>query len=346
MAPTLEDAGALLAEWRALRDELNIYRGSVLAVAQGDRHNPFGDQLMLAFVDAPAPDRSEVVLADGVLERIERHTIEFAHHAARLRAAGRSLRRGMLLYGPPGTGKTHTVRYLAGALEGRTTFIISGAALGLVQPICRLARELQPSMVVLEDVDLVALERNLPGQGSNPLLFGLMNEMDGVAADADIIFLLTTNRADLLEPALAARPGRVDLAIEIERPDAECRRRLVELYGLGLALPTPVVENIVERTDGVSAAFVKELLRRAALVAATAGGGDDDELAVTAAHVDQALDEMLRTGGALTRALLGAADEASPHDPNTPYQLPPGVRIPPGLDIRAFERAGIIRRGS
>ena len=56
--------------------------------------------------------------------------------------------------------------------------------------------------------------------GENPLLFELLNEMDGLSEDADVIFTLTTNRPDLLEPALAARPGRVDQATEITLPDA------------------------------------------------------------------------------------------------------------------------------
>src|SRR5688572_12792394 len=71
----------------------------------------------------------------------------------------------------------------------------------------------------------------LPGDtvGANALLFELLNQMDGLAEDADVLFVLTTNRPDVLEPALAARPGRIDQAIEIPLPDAECRRRLLEL---------------------------------------------------------------------------------------------------------------------
>ena len=65
----------------------------------------------------------------------------------------------------------------------------------------------------------------------NPLLFQVLNEMDGLADDADVAFLLTTNRADLLEPALSQRPGRVDLAVEIPLPDAAGRRRLIGALG-------------------------------------------------------------------------------------------------------------------
>ena len=90
-------------------------------------------------------------------------------------------------------------------------------------------------MVVVEDVDLIAEDRGeYPGQ--HPLLFQLLNEMDGLAEDADVVFVLTTNRADVLEPALAARPGRVDQAVELGLPDATARRALLELYRGSLEL--------------------------------------------------------------------------------------------------------------
>ena len=92
--------------------------------------------------------------------------------------------------------------------------------------------------------------------------------MDGLGADADVTFLLTTNRADLLEEALAARPGRVDHAAELPIPDRDARRRLIQLYRGGLTLDLTDGETVLTRTDGVTASFLKELLRRAALVAA------------------------------------------------------------------------------
>ena len=92
-------------------------------------------------------------------------------------------------------------------------------------------------MIVVEDVDLIAEQRD-HYNGQTPMLFTLLNEMDGLAEDADVVFLLTTNRADLLEPALAARPGRVDQAVHVGLPDAEGRRRLLDLYRGGLDLDT------------------------------------------------------------------------------------------------------------
>ena len=103
---------------------------------------------------------------------------------------------------------------------------------------------------MLEDVDLVAQERTYGPFGSNPVLFELMNEMDGLGEDADVAWVLTTNRPDALEPALAARPGRVDLAVEIPLPDAEARRRLLDLYADGLDLRLEDRDAVVGADDG------------------------------------------------------------------------------------------------
>ena len=167
-----------------------------------------------------------------------------------------------------------------------------------------MARVLQPATIILEDVDLIGEERTRRDPGCQPLLFELLNQMDGLADDADILFVLTTNRPDLLEPALKSRPGRIDQAVEVPVPDAECRRRLFELYGKGLKLSVEL-DKYIERTAGVSAAFIRELLRKAALYAADDGAG---ELAVNAKHFDEALHEMVVLGGELTKSLLGAPD--------------------------------------
>ena len=98
-----------------------------------------------------------------------------------------------------------------------------------------MARTLPPAIVVVEDVDLIAEERTAR-PGEHPLLFQLLNEMEGLNSADDVTFLLTTNRADLLEPALAARPGRVDLAAELPLPDADARRALLRLYQGSLVL--------------------------------------------------------------------------------------------------------------
>ena len=77
-----------------------------------------------------------------------------------------------------------------------------------------------------------------PSAGRNPLLFEVLDQMDGMAADADVAFVLTTNRPDLLEPALAQRPGRIDLAVEIELPNEMARAQAVRALRTGAVPPT------------------------------------------------------------------------------------------------------------
>lgn len=252
-------ADGFLRRLRELMHEHNAFRRKTVSFTYSMRGD-FG----LSFVKLPKVERSDVVLAPGELEAIEAHSIGISEQADGLRAAGQHVKRGLLLYGSPGTGKTHTISYLAGRMTGRTTIILSGGAVGAVGQAGTIARSLQPATIVIEDVDLIAMDRELPGGEHNALLFQLLNEMDGLAEDADVLFVLTTNRVDMLEPALAARPGRIDQAIEISMPDADARRRLLALY-TNMALDE-VDDELVARLDGVAPAFIKELARRAELL--------------------------------------------------------------------------------
>lgn len=297
-------AAASGADIRRLAVEKNAFRGQVLSFG-GEVFGP--DESLLHFHHRPALARDAIVLPDGVLAAIERQVVDVTVQKQRLLASGQHLKRGVLLYGPPGVGKTHTIRYLLGRLGDTTVIQLSGNALHLVAQACSVARTLQPSLIVIEDVDLIAEERGAyPGE--HPMLFQLLNEMDGLTEDADVAFLLTTNRADLLEPALAARPGRVDQAVELTLPDADGRRALVGLYRGRLRLPDDGIDEIVARTDGVTASFIKELLRRAALIAAASGPDGADgagPLTVSSQALEYALGELLDMRNAMTRALLG-----------------------------------------
>jgi hypothetical protein len=319
----LDRAQAVQDRLAQLRHELNVYRGQLVDVAL----TPNG-AMQLSFGSIGAARRDDVILPDAVLGRIERHALGIAGHRDAMRAAGQHLKRGLLLYGPPGTGKTHTTRYLVGAMDGYTRLVLTGTALRAVAPAAELARELEPAVIVLEDVDLVAEERSF-GPSGNPVLFDLLDAMDGAAPDADLLFVLTTNRADLLEPALAARPGRVDIAVQVDLPDADGRARLLELYGRSLPLQLSDADRaaIVDRTQGVTASFLKELLRRSML-----GWLAEDPAgeAITAAHVSLALDDLLDTTQQLTRSLLGVGV-----DPTT---LPAGGglgSLPPERPMRS-----------
>lgn len=279
----------------------SAFRGKILSVEQ-DCHG----QISVRFHKLPDVRRENLILPNELLHRIERQTMGLSKHANRLKAAGRHLKRGILMHGKPGTGKTLSAMYLAAQMPGRTVMVLTGNAVGSIETACGLARLLEPATIILEDVDLIGTERHQQTVGANALLFELLNQMDGLGEDADVLFILTTNRPDHLEPALAARPGRIDLAIEVPLPDESCRRRLFDLYGKGLKLELTDLDVWVRRTKGVSAAFIRELLRKAAVLAAEDNGSPaDDDLVITDRHMEEATAELLVAGGLLTKTLLG-----------------------------------------
>jgi ATP-dependent Clp protease adapter protein ClpS len=290
-----------LSEIEGIVNAARAYRGKVLSFDQETNYR--GSDGGLTVHKLAPVDREDVILPDETLRLLDRNVLGFVGQRDRLRALGQSTRKGILLYGPPGTGKTHTIRYLASNLPGHTTLIIAAEQIGWLGRYMSLARLLQPAMVVIEDVDLIGRRREMIGACEETLLNKLLNEMDGLKEDADILFVLTTNRPEQLEAALASRPGRIDQAIEVPLPDAAGRDQLVRLYGKGLVLDDTITSEAARRTQGVSAAFIKELMRRVAQASIVRDGGAK----VQSADLDDALNEMLFASGKLNIRLLGGA---------------------------------------
>jgi ATP-dependent 26S proteasome regulatory subunit len=291
-------AGAMSALLTEANRE-NVYRGRAITL---ESSGSWREEYHIRFRPLRPTGRDEIVLPDRLIEAVERNVLGLLRHGDTLRRAGRSTRHGLLFHGPPGTGKTMMIRYLAHACRNHTIIQLTGRQLGLIRESCRMARLLAPSLVALEDVDLIAQERS--DNNCPVVLHELLDEMDGLGAQAECVFLLTTNRPDVLEPALSARPGRIDQAVEFPLPDADARRRLFDVYGRGLDLSGVRIADWVRRSDGVSPAFIEELLRKASLMAAERGASGDP-LPVTEADVQAAVDELVLFGGELTQRLLG-----------------------------------------
>lgn len=308
--PAGEDGVALVdrcfSQLEAAIHTARSYRGKVLSLeTEGDYQGRSKGVMVHRLAQV---QRDRVILPEQTLKLLDRNVIRFIESREALRRLGQSTRKGILLYGPPGTGKTHTIRYLAANLPGHTTLIITAGQMGLLSQYMTLARLLQPATVVIEDVDLIARDReNMGGPCEESLLNALLNEMDGLKDNVDILFILTTNRPEQLEGALTGRPGRIDQAIEVPLPDGDCREKLVRLYGGGLKLSDRIVGEAVARTKGVSAAFIKELMRRTAQTSIMRGDGE----AVTSKDLAEALDDMLFTGGRLNVRLLGGATDGA-----------------------------------
>lgn len=307
MAPTKERVAEIHAEFRALArlDEFNPFlRQMVIMHSVGGKPFPI-------FIKRPdGTTEDELILPDGLRDIIDDHTIDVVQNQDRLMASKRHLKRGLLLYGRPGTGKTHTVRYLATKLPEHTFIILPGSKIGMATELAELVRMVEPAVVVIDDVDLIATDRELPSMASQAMLFDLLDVLDGAGDDADVTFILTTNRIDVLETAVAARPGRIDQAVEVPLPDARCRKRLFDLYARDVDLDVKDLDVIIARTEGVTAAFIKELVRRALIMAVQEV---KKSVPVTDAHFTAALDEMLNPNNPLTKLLLGAEpDHAMP----------------------------------
>jgi cell division protease FtsH len=290
--------------------ESRSYRGKVLSLEESDHYRGLSRGILVHRLRTV--DRDQVILPRTTLNLLERNVINFVGQRPRLRQLGMQAKKGLLFYGPPGTGKTHTIHYLAGSLPGHTTLLITAEQVGLLSEYMVLARLLQPSIVIIEDADLIGRDRgHRQGPCDESLLNRLLNEMDGLREDAEVLFILTTNRPEMLEPALAARPGRIDQAIEFPLPDAEGREKLIRLYARSATLDDEVILAIVRKTEHVSGAFIKELMRRSAQFHMERSETSGLELC----DVADALEEMLFAGGSLNKRLLGAhVDEPTETD--------------------------------
>ena len=312
LAADPETSRAVVDRVRELMDRRSMLRGKVVTFAS----DPFGRGMGgVTFVARPRLGAQDVILPEGRLARVEEHVLGISRHGAALRGDGQHLKRGVLLYGPPGTGKTHTVRYLVSQCPGTTVVLLAGGALAHIHSAAKVARAHQPALVVLEDCDLVAEDRGL-SFGPSPLLFEVMDALDGLDPDADIAFLLTTNRVEALEGALAQRPGRVDLAAEVPLPDEAGRLALLRLYA-GDRFSADALAQAAARADGTTASFAKELVRRAVLRATVSG------TPVADTHLGEALTELLADAEAMTRSLLGVARPEPPEPgPDDPWAVP------------------------
>jgi len=320
LAGATDKAARFLSEFRNRMQHRSVLKGQVISLVMGE----YGPSAAgVTFHARPVLAASDVILPDGLLEKVSDHALGIAEHRESLIRYGQHLKRGVLLYGKPGTGKTHTVRYLLSRSVGVTAILLSGGSLARISEAATMARALQPSIVVLEDCDLIAEDRSF-GHGPQPLLFEVLDAMDGLASDADVAFVLTTNRVDMLERALAQRPGRVDLAVEIPMPARAERVALITLYARGIPLSPGSIEDAAARTEGTTASFARELVRRAVVAGALEG------VPVADHHLQKAVDDLMADSAALTRSLLGSGAGDGSEGMGGPFPGPPAAFHPGG----------------
>jgi len=244
----------------------NFYKGQKLYLRLSRRGAD------MAFMSPAVLNASEVVLPEDLYRVIRKNTLGWLRNADSLRKAGLPTRRGVLVYGPPGTGKTMLFKSLFREAEGVTGIVASTETFNEPEEITRVfatARGLAPSLLCFEDLDLIGGERRSAPRHENVFLAALLAELDGVRANEEIIVMASTNSPEVIDRALADRPGRFDVVLEIKPPAEPERKRLFGMFlnRLDGALPREVtekdMENLARQTAGYTGAHLAEAVTRA-----------------------------------------------------------------------------------
>ncbi|MEW6053179.1 MAG: ATP-dependent zinc metalloprotease FtsH [Nitrospirota bacterium] len=208
-----------------------------------------------------------------------RETIEFLKDPSRFKRLGANVPRGVLLVGPPGTGKTLLARAVAGE-AGVPFYSISGSEFiemfvgvgaSRVRDMFKKAKESQPSIIFIDEIDAVGRTRGAGLGGGHDereqTLNQLLSAMDGFESHEEVIVLAATNRPDVLDPALL-RPGRFDRHVVIDRPGLKERKAILEVHtGKKILADDVDLEKIARGTPGMTGADLENITNEAALIA-------------------------------------------------------------------------------
>ncbi|MEZ5176324.1 MAG: ATP-dependent zinc metalloprotease FtsH [Acidimicrobiia bacterium] len=232
--------------------------------------------------DTPKVLFSDVAGADEAVEELQ-EIKEFLASPQKFRAMGAKIPKGVLLYGPPGTGKTLLARAVAGE-AGVPFFSISGSdfvemfvgvGASRVRDLFDQAKQNAPSIVFIDEIDAVGRHRGAGLGGGHDereqTLNQLLVELDGFDVKSGVIVIASTNRPDILDPALL-RPGRFDRQVVVDRPDLRGRQAILEVHAKGKPLADGVDLGVLARqTPGFTGADLANLINEAALLSARLG---------------------------------------------------------------------------
>jgi len=207
---------------------------------------------------------------------------------------GIPLKGGLILAGEPGTGKTVLCKIIAKEINATVVYAMPdhlNTSLD-IKRVCEMAKDLAPCVLMIEDIDYIAEDRDQARNAGG--VIELMNYLDGVQEFNNVITLATTNSQDKIESALKNRPGRFDRVVQISRPKEECRMRMFKNFSRKFKLKDDVNwDRLVEKTDKLSGAHVKDLVKTAAIHALRARSFDKNKIAIVGMdHFTSALAEI------------------------------------------------------
>ncbi len=228
---------------------------------------------------SPEISFDDVAGVDEAKEELQ-EVVEFLKSPERFLALGAKIPRGVLLMGPPGVGKTLLARAVAGE-AGVPFFSISGSEFvemfvgvgaSRVRDLFDQAKKNSPCIVFVDEIDAVGRHRGAGLGGGHDereqTLNQILVEMDGFDTNTNVIVLASTNRPDILDPALL-RPGRFDRRVTLDSPDVKGREEILNVHSKGKPISDDVnMGGIAKQTAGFSGADLMNLVNEAAILAA------------------------------------------------------------------------------
>ncbi|HEX4745060.1 MAG TPA: ATP-dependent zinc metalloprotease FtsH [Candidatus Limnocylindria bacterium] len=250
--------------------------------AQGTNNQAlsFGKSRARMFIgNKPTTTFEDVAGVDEAKQELS-EVVEFLKYPEKFSSLGARIPRGVLLVGPPGTGKTMLARAVAGE-AGVPFFSISGSEFvemfvgvgaSRVRDLFDQAKRNAPCIVFIDEIDAVGRQRGAGLGGSHDereqTLNQILVEMDGFDTGTNVIVLASTNRPDVLDPALL-RPGRFDRQVVLDRPDIKGRRAVLDVHVRGKPLEKTVdLLRIAKISPGFSGADLANVVNEAAILAA------------------------------------------------------------------------------
>jgi len=206
--------------------------------------------------------------------------IEFLKEPQKFQKLGGRIPKGVLMMGPPGTGKTLLARAIAG--EANVPFfsisgsdfveMFVGVGASRVRDLFEQGKKNAPCIIFIDEIDAVGRHRGAGLGGGHDereqTLNQLLVEMDGFESNDGVILIASTNRPDVLDPALL-RPGRFDRRVVVSRPDVRGREGILKVHTRKIQLGEDVDITIIARgTPGFTGADLANLVNEAALNAA------------------------------------------------------------------------------
>jgi len=217
----------------------------------------------LLFIEFPEKRWEELSLSPELKEEIIANTVGFLQRREEWSSYGIPRKRGLILAGAPGTGKTLISKVLLSNSPGITFLAADPARLvdsSYIRNIYSIACDLKPTIVFLEDIDLVGEKRLESHYSRGDALTGLLDVLDGVEEFHDIVTIATTNCPQVLDDALSQRPSRFDRTITMRLPNKKLRREIVAKLARKIPLTPEIQDYLTEKTKGYTPAQINEVV--------------------------------------------------------------------------------------